>query len=246
MEKIVSLQNSKVKKWTSLHEKKYRDKEGLFLVENEHMIEEALKNNAVKEIILREDIIDKYNFDNTVYVSKEVMKKICNSNSIADSIAVCFKSDKDINELNRVILLDGVQDPGNLGTIIRSAVSFGFDAMYISNDTCDIYNDKCLQATQGAIFKLPVLRGNLVDYIEALKEEGFNIVGTSLKESNTLSSLNEKEKMAFVFGNEGNGVSEIVLDKCDENIFIEIGDFESLNVAVATGIVLYKFRKLNK
>ena len=243
MDTIVSLQNSQVKKWASLHQKKYRDEHGLFLVENEHLIEEALKSNVVKEIIIKENEEDKYSFSKTTYVSEEVMKKICNSTSVAKYVAVCEKVQLDVNNPKRVVLLDNVQDPGNLGTIIRTCVAFGYDALYLSKDACDAYNDKCLQATQGAIFYLPIYRGELKDFINNIKKDGFEVIGTSLRDSICLKELEEKEKMAFVFGSEGNGISDNVLDLCDKKVIIEMNDFESLNVAVASGIVLYKFSK---
>ncbi len=243
MEVIVSLQNAQVKKWTALKQKKYRDETGLFLIENEHLVLEALKAGVIEEIIMCEGVEERFEGIKTNYVSANVMKKISNNTSLPKYIAICHKLDKSINEANRVVILDGVQDPGNLGTIIRTCVAFNYDALYISNDTCDIYNAKAIQATQGALFTLPIYRGDIKDFIYSLKKDGFNIIATSLDDSKPLKDTKEKDKMAFIFGNEGNGINKEILDLSDDIVRIEISNFESLNVAIACGIMLYQFRK---
>ena len=241
MEKIKSLQNSRIKAWASLHQKKYRDESGLFLVEGDHLIEEALKANCVETII--SDGSKDFDFKDVVFVSEEVMKKLSKNVSSISCMAVCKKMEATIQEPTRIVLLENVQDPGNLGTIIRSAVAFRFDAIYLSEDCCDTYNEKTIRSSQGAIFSIPIFRGNIKDYLYALKKEGFYLVGTDLQESHPLGKVEKKEKMAFIFGNEGSGLSEECKKSTDENIRIEMQGFESLNVAVAAGIILYQFQK---
>ena len=243
MSRIESLQNANVKKWASLSQKKYRDAYNLFLVENEHLIKEAIEANILEELVIIEEEVDKYDFNNITIVTDNIMKKISSSTSTAKAIGVCHKVNLDINNPRRVVILDDIQDPGNLGTIIRTATAFGYDAIYLSLESCDQYNSKVIQSSQGALFKMPIYRSNLKDIITSLKKDGFYIVGTSLQESHLLEKVEAKDKMAFVFGNEGNGIKKEILDMCDENVFIEINNFESLNVAVASGIVLYKFSK---
>ncbi|MBQ6221176.1 MAG: RNA methyltransferase [Solobacterium sp.] len=238
--KIESLQNQYVKQWTKLHEKKERDKTGLFLVEGEHLITEALHAGIVQKILCTGE--DPFDFPDCIEVTEPVMKKISQNVSGAKYIAVCVQKELTADDAKRVILLDDVQDPGNFGTIIRTARSFGFEAIYTSKKTCDLYNEKVIRSTQGALFTMPVIRCNLAEKIRELKTESFRVIGTALKDAVPMSRIEEAEKMAFLFGNEGQGVHPELLDACDQRLFIEIGNFESLNVAVAAGIVMYRYR----
>lgn len=241
METITSLENKKIKKWTSLHTKKGRDKENLFLIEGEHLIEEALKANAVETIIT--DTNCPFEFDNIVLVTEAIMKKLSENVSQVHLIAVCHKLELQPTQKERVIVLDGVQDPGNLGTLIRTAVSFSFDCVYLSNETCDFYNEKVIRSTQGALFHIPVIREDIKETIANLQKEGFQVISTSLQESKTMSEIKDEGKLAFVFGNEGQGVSQTIQSISNERLRIEMHGFESLNVAVAGGIVMYHYRK---
>lgn len=240
MEEITSLQNRKIREWTSLQKKKERDRTGLFLVEGEHLIGEALKADAVECIISDETC--PFAFDKVIHTTPQIMKKLSRNVSAVHLIAVCHKKEKMPGKMNRVILLDDVQDPGNLGTLIRTAKAFSFDCVFLSEGTCDIYNDKAIRSTQGALFHIPVLRENLSACMQSLKKDGFLCVATSLKQSKTFSEIPPQEKMAFVFGNEGQGVSEKIQKQADERLRIEMHGFESLNVAVAGGIVMYQYR----
>ena len=240
-ERITSLQNAKVKRWISLHNKKGRDETGLFLVEGEHLIEETLREGILETLIADEE--PSVAFDHTVYVTPEVMKKISQNVSAVHMIGVCAQKEKDVIDASRVILLDGVQDPGNLGTMIRTAVSFGFDAVYCSKDTCDLYNDKVIRSTQGAMFHIPVIRCGLKDLIENLKNDGFQVIATTLEHSRTMSEIPNTGRLAFVFGNEGSGVRKEIQQAADERLRIEMEGFESLNVAVAAGIVMYHYQR---
>ncbi|MCR5794856.1 MAG: RNA methyltransferase [Solobacterium sp.] len=241
MEKIVSLNNAKVMKWNSLHKKKYRDEYGLFLVEGEHLVSEARRAGQLDTLV--SDGTVPFEFENTVYVSEAVMKKLSANVSQVHLIGVCRCRQTVEKETERVLLLDGVQDPGNLGTLVRTAVSFGFDAVYCSEECCDLYNEKAVRSTQGALFHIPVLRRDLNILIPMLRRDGFRIYGTSLQESRTMSEITEGHRMAFVLGNEGQGVHPEIIGLCDSSIRIEMDGFESLNVAVAGGIIMYHFRK---
>ena len=240
-DKITSLQNGRVKKWTSLHTKKGRDESGLFLVEGEHLISEAITAGILKTLIIDEEC--PFEADEIYEVTPEIMKKISQNVSAVHMIGVCEQKEPHIAKAQRTVLLDGVQDPGNLGTIIRTAVSFGFDAVYCSEDTCDLYNDKVIRSTQGALFHIPVLRVNLNDLISNLRNDGFTIVATTLEHSKTMSEIPDEGKLAFVFGNEGKGVTPAIQKAADERLRIEMEGFESLNVAVAAGIVMYHYRR---
>lgn len=239
MEKITSLQNAKVKKWVRLHEKKERDKTNLFLIEGEHLIEEALKENIVETIIT--DIPEKVSFPDSVAVTSEIMKKISANVSAVHYIAVVRKPQKEIISPSRILMLDDVQDPGNLGTLVRTAVSFGFSAIYCSKGTVDLYNEKVIRSTQGALFHIPVVYADLAEEIQKYKEQGFEIIATSLHDAEPMEKIRPSEKMVFILGNEGQGVSKPIMDLSDQRLYIEMKEFESLNVAVAGGIVMYHF-----
>lgn len=243
MEKITSLQNAKVKKWVRLHKKKERDESGLFLVEGEHLTEEAKKAGVLQYIITDDERLAE---EGGCLVTPEIMKKISANVSPVHLIAVCSQKKITPAHPERVLLLDGVQDPGNLGTLIRTAVSFSFDAVYCSHETADVYNEKTIRSTQGALFHIPVLYGDLTEAAAGLKKDGFVLIGTSLHGAEGMSAFEPEKKMAFVLGNEGQGVSEQMLSLCDRRLFIEMRGFESLNVAVAGGIIMYRFQKVHQ
>ena len=237
---ITSLTNQNVKIWAKLHQKKYRDQYQLFLIEDDHLIKESINNNCLHTLLTSSDEC-KYNFDNIVLVDNNIIKKLSQLSSKTNYIGVCKYPCYNIDIFNRVLLLDEIQDPGNLGTIIRNAKAFNYDGIYLSNNCCDVYNDKCIRATQGSLFDIPIIRCNLVDVVNNLKNIGVNIYGTSLKDSISIDKVEAKDKMAFVVGNEGKGVSDNILELCDEKIIIPSNGFESLNVAVATGIIMYRY-----
>jgi TrmH family RNA methyltransferase len=224
--------------------KKERDQEGLYVVEGEHLVYEALKENVVSELIISNNKYDLFTFDNKVYVTDDIMKKICDTVTPQGIIALCKQKQlKELKRYDRILLLDNIQDPGNLGTIIRSCVAFNFDGIVMGLNTVDVYNPKVVRSTQGAIFKVDLIKANLVDYIDYLKSMGVSIFGTSL-DGTVLSNIKSQEKMAFIMGNEGNGVSIDLLSITDQNVLIEISEkSESLNVAVASSIIMYNFRK---
>lgn len=241
MEKIDSPQNTRIKNWAQLHHKKKRDETGLFLVEGEHLIEEALKEHLVQVILTDENPV--FSFEPTILVPQTIMRKLTANPSGAHLIAVCRQMKKPLAALHRVLILDGVQDPGNLGTLIRTAVSFSFDGVICSEDTVDLYNDKVIRSTQGALFSIPVVREDISGAINRLKKDGFRIIATALENSRPMAEIAEREKMAFILGNEGQGVRTEVQKAADEKMRIEMSGFESLNVAVAGGIVMYRYRR---
>lgn len=233
--KITSINNPKVAYWAKLKMKKYRDAEHLFIVESENLVNEALKKGIVKEIITTED--KEYSVD-TYNVTKEIMAKISSLVTPNKVMAVCnFILTEDIK--GNVLLLDHIQDPGNLGTIIRSAVAFDFQTIIVSEDTVDVYNDKVIRSSEGMIFNMNILKKNLVTFIPYLKSLGYKIYGTDVIKGKNIKSVNE-EKVAFVIGSEGKGVSTKVKELCDDFIYIDMNkNCESLNAAVASSIIMY-------
>ena len=238
---ITSTSNQHVKKWISLQQKKYREKYQLFLIEGQHLLTEALKMGIVESVIIRKNSDIKVNFDQVFYVDDKLIKKISTNVSLVDVIAICRYIENKQNKSDKVIVLDNVQDPSNVGAIIRTAVAFGYPSIFLSHNSVDIYNDKLIRATQGALFKINIVSGDVVNKIMTLKEAGYTIIATTLQDAKSLQSVKQEGPLAIIFGNEGSGVSQQLLDLADMKVKIEINNFESLNVAVAAGIVLYHF-----
>lgn len=241
---ITSKTNNKVKQWMKYHQKKYRDHDKCFLIEGEHLIQEALSANCVTTLMIRIGKENPFTFTKEVYyLAEDVMDKLSTNVSKVDYIALCSHQKFSETEFKRVLLLDDIQDPGNLGTIVRTAHSFGFDAIYASKNCVDLYNDKTIRSTQGALFHVPYKQQDLKEVIISLQENGFKVMATSLRNAISLSEVETSDKMAIVLGNEGKGVHDEIIDLCDVSVKIEMSAFESLNVAVAGGICMYKFRK---
>lgn len=237
---ITSLNNEHIKEINKLKEKKYRDLTNTFLIEGEHLVYEAVKNNLVKEVIILENT--DLNFENikTTFVTKEVMKKLSNMDSYPKVIGVCSKKkEKQIN--GNVLILDDIQDPGNLGTIIRSSLAFNIDTIILSPKTVDLYNHKVIRSTQGMLFGVNIIVEELEKIIPKLKEDNYKIYGTKVDNGVDVKSIKKDEKYALVIGNEGNGMSEEVSKLCDEYLYIKMNNtVESLNAAVAASILLYE------
>ena len=239
MEVITSLDNKRIKNLAKLLNKKYRDETGMFLVEGEHLVIEAKRSGSLIEVIKCEDY--EMDFDvTTTIVTYDVIKKLSNTLNPQKVIGVCKKLDnKDIG--NKVLILEDIQDPGNLGTIIRSSVAFGVDTIVVSTNTVDMYNDKVLRSSEGMIFHIDIVKMDVNECIDKLHAEGYEIYGTKVDGGTDLREITVGDKYAVVMGNEGAGVSEFTLDKCDKYIYIPMNsDCESLNVGVATSIILYE------
>ena len=237
---INSVHNEKIKNWEKLKMKKYRDETGLFIVQQYHMINEAQNKGLIDTLILRNGVKNDFGIE-AVTVSDVVMKKLSNNVSLNDVIAVCRKPEFETVKYNRVIVLERIQDPGNLGTIIRTAHGFGYDAVILSEDCCDEYNEKCLQGCQGALFYIPVIRTDLLKELKRLKSDGVRIYATRVDTDNYLQNVKKAERYALVFGNEGKGLSREITLMADESFKIEMAGFEALNVAVAMAVSSYQF-----
>lgn len=234
--KITSLNNPKVVFWAKLKMKKYRDIEHLFIVESEHLVTEALKKGIVKEIITTEE--KEYEVP-TYNVSAEIMKRISTLITPNKVMAVCeYLMPDDIK--GNILLLDHIQDPGNLGTIIRSAVAFNFSTIIVSEDTVDFYNDKVIRSSEGMIFNINLVKDDLLSIIPVLKEKGYKIYGTDVKKGKNIKTIDNKE-CAIIIGSEGKGMSIEVKELCDDFIYINMSKTcESLNAAVASSIIMYE------
>lgn len=239
--RIESLNNSKVKEWSKLKEKKYRDQLGLFLVEGDHLLNRAILKDQVVEIISIDETLEIPGIP-FYLVTKEIMKKLSCQVTSTKIIGVCQKNhEKEIMGL--VCLLDNIQDPGNLGTIIRSAVAFNFNTIILSNDSVDLYNDKVIRSSQGMIFQMNILRRDLGKVITDLKKKDYVILGTDVFKGIDVKDISP-EKFALIMGNEGSGVKAELKKMCDKNLYIKMNSkVESLNVGVATSILLYELNR---
>ena len=237
---IESLENKKVKAWTKLHQKKYRNDNYLLL--SEELVYSAYKNNYLETLIY----VDKcpFEFKEAYEVTREVMDKISKENNL-NYIGIGKKIIQKVDYKNRVLLLEDLSDPLNIGRILENAYLFGFDSVILSENAADIYHPKCLEASKGAIYTLNIKRGNIKEEINKLKEDGFIVYATGLKD-NTLSldEVKKSEKMAFILGNEGSGVKEETFKISDETVKIDMHNIDSLNVAMAASIIMYEFSNI--
>lgn len=232
-----STNNDFIKSIKKLNEKKYRDNTNTFLVEGEHLVLEAIKNNLVKYVIVRSDF--DFDYDNKIIVTDKVLKYISNLNTPSGIMAVCNKPES--SELgSRIIVLDNIQDPGNLGTIIRSAVAFNFDTIVISNDSVDVYNSKVIRATQGMLFNVNIVVTDITSFLNDIKTE-YRIIGTDVVGGKSVSDFKNLKKFAIIVGNEGQGISLDTKKLCSDFVYIPMNqDCESLNVGVAASIIMYE------
>ncbi|MDY6011489.1 RNA methyltransferase [Clostridium sp.] len=248
---IESKNNTIYKETKKLKDRRNRNKQKKYLIEGFRLVEEALKANANIETIFyiddiedkATDIISKYNYNGKVFkLSKDLFLEICETENPQGLLAVVF-----MNDTNKVLngefylLCDKVQDPGNLGTIIRTAHASGIDGIILTKGTVDIYNDKTIRSTMGSIFYVPIIQDEDLSVVKDLKEKGFSIVATSLEGKNDFFDEDLTGKIVITVGNEGNGVSNEVYDISDKKVKIPMpGGAESLNVGVATSIILYE------
>lgn len=252
MEVIRSQQNSSVKTWMKLQTAKGRKKFGSYLLEGEHLVLEAIQSGvSIQQMMIREDVLEQYQSFvaayPTVIVSKEVFQKLANTSSSQGIIAVVpleKKSSPSSVAPGRYLLLDAVQDPGNVGTIIRTADAAGFDGVFIGEGSVDLYNDKVVRSMQGSQFHIPIYHDSMEQVIEKMHQCQIPVAITALHtQAVGLDYLTGKESIAIIMGNEGNGVRESLIPLATKVVKIPMyGKAESLNVAIAASILMYQTR----
>ncbi|WP_107942943.1 TrmH family RNA methyltransferase [Metasolibacillus fluoroglycofenilyticus] len=249
MKRIESTQNALVKHWKKLvTTRKEREKSGEFIVEGFHLVEEALKNKGqIVQIIVKDnvDLPMLWPIDDVVIVqvNEAVARELAETEQSQGVFAHCKQPKiEGMNEWRKVLLVDAVQDPGNIGTMIRTADAAGLDAVVLGKGSADAFNPKTLRSAQGSHFHIPVVRGELLEWVNNLQAEGVAVYGTALENAVSYKEIKATNAFALIVGNEGSGISPQLLAKTNQNIIIPIlGQAESLNVAVATGILLYAF-----
>lgn len=263
MKVISSKDNEIIKKIKSLKEKKYRDIENCYIIEGIKLVKEAIAENAkIKQIVVCEDCINDGEIDtdtlyeiakfDVVYVTEKVFKTITDVKTPQGIIAVIEKNNinsKIDYSQDIIIALDGVQDPGNLGTILRTVDSANLKQIILSKESADSYNPKVVRSTMGAIFRVNIIEADsLKDMLQEAKKNNFKVMVTSLDTKNSIYDVDYSKKV-IVIGNEANGVSKEVQVIADEKVKIPmLGKTESLNASVAAGIIIYEYvrKKLGK
>lgn len=256
MQRISSKDNSLIKHIKRLKEKKYRDEYGEYVVEGLKLIKEAIQENVdVKHIVVcdgcdNSEIIEshlKYEMARLdfIYVPQNIFRMISDVENPQGILAVIGKPSKEIDiDINEdiILALDDIQDPGNLGTILRTADSVGLKQILVSKGTADAYNPKVVRSTMGAIFRVKVIEcDSLKNDLKNLQNNGYNVMTTSLKAKKSIYEVDYKKKV-IVIGNEANGVSKDIINLADEKVIIPmLGKTESLNASIATGVILYEY-----
>lgn len=234
--------NVLVKDAAKLNIKKYRECTGLFIAEGTRFVEEAVKYGSVKYILYCNK--NKIAFKECYEVSESVIKKICDTENPQGICAVVKKREWTVDDIKSdlIVIIDGVQDPGNLGTIIRTADAAGAGGVIIIKGTCDLYNSKTLRSTMGSIFHVPVFfYEDFETAYKNIKSIGYSIYAASLDTSNSLYECSFTDKTAIVIGNEGNGIPKDHLEMSDVKFKIPMpGMAESLNAAAACAVILFE------
>ena len=256
MQVITSKDNEFVKYVKKLKEKKYRDQSQEFIIEGIKLVKEAIEEKAnIKQIIICDNCEDtgiipkdlmyeiaKYN---CIYVTENILKTMSDVNAPQGIMAIIGRNnkEKDIDYSQDIIVaLDDIQDPGNLGTILRTVDSIGLNQILVSKGTADCYNPKVVRSTMGAIFRIKIIEcEDLEQTLKETQKNNFKLVVSSLQTNNCLYDINFDKKV-IIIGNEANGVEPQIQEMSDEKIKIPmLGKTESLNASVATGIILYEY-----
>lgn len=256
MLKITSKENDFIKHIKKLKDKKYRDINKEFVIEGIKLVSEAIQENAkIKQVVLcddceRSDLIPKelmYDIAKLqcVYVTENLFKYLSEVQNPQGILAIIEKNNKEAQidyTQDIIVALDDVQDPGNLGTILRTVDSIGVTQILVSKGTADCYNSKVVRSTMGAIFRLNIIESeDLLKTLKEIKKHKFKVMASSLQTEDSIYDVNYNKKV-IVIGNEANGVSEEVQKLADEKVKIPmLGKTESLNASVATGIILYEY-----
>ena len=236
MLEILSKNNQKIKDACALRMKKVRQEKGLFLMEGIKNLDMALKYGVVKQIFTSIGL-PKLKQDIECYkVNDDILRKLANSENPEGVVLVCehLKPRKDKSDYHKIVYLDQINDPGNLGTILRTAVAFNYDAVILSKSSVDLYNEKVVAASKGALFLVDAYYDEIDNYAN-----GRTVIASALEGAVPLSASDKPKDFVLVLGNESHGVSEEILSKANKIVKIEMNDaIDSLNVAIAAGILM--------
>ena len=242
---ITSKANSVVKNAKKLHQKKYR--KSAYLIEGWHLFEEAVQAGVtIEKIFALESYRDQLaTFPQTIWVSEEILLDLADTQTPQGIVAVIQKEEVGQPDLHqgKYLFLEDVQDPGNVGTMIRTADAAGFTGVIVSDKSADIYSLKTLRSMQGSHFHLPIYRMPVATFVEEAKRSNLPILATTLsRDSKDYRELSPLEDFVLVMGNEGQGISSVMAESADQLVHIGMkGRAESLNVAIAAGVLMFYF-----
>ena len=241
--KITSVNNELVKDTAKLLRGKYREETGLFLIEGEKAVKEAIESGIVIVNIFKLEGYNEINYDNCIETTESVLNKISDAKSAPKVVAVAKQlnySKEQFCNYKRVVLLEGIKDAGNLGTILRTAAAFGVDGVVLYGETVDLYNPKCVRSAVGNLWKIPVIE--IKDFSD-LQElfGGYERIATLPRTNNYLKTFDAKLPCVVMFGSEADGLSEELVNFSTNSVKIEMAStVESLNLSVSCAVVLYK------
>lgn len=250
-ENMLSRDNRLIKLALKLKQKKYRDEENKFIIEGIRFVEEGIIAGDIEHVFYSPKLLETRGYERIMdnhpsihQVSDSVLKEICDTENPQGVAAIVNKRHWNIEDIKNdfFVIADGVQDPGNMGTIIRTCDAAGAGAIGIVKGSVDVYNSKTLRSTMGSIFHIPVLiYDDFKTLTEELSSKGYNIYASSLETENYIYDCNFKEKTAVVIGNEANGIPEEHMKFCTHKVKIPMaGTAESLNAAVAGAVIIYE------
>lgn len=264
MNYIQSSQNSNIKDIKALHQKKYRDAQRLYFVEGIRFVNDAIDNGQTIDRAVISESLEKVNGGNAIIakltkicsdvfcVPDKLFKEVSDTQSPQGVLAVLKKQatelDKAINSGKAVIVLEGLQDPGNVGTIIRTADAAGASAVLMTKGCVDVYSPKVLRSTMGSVFHLPIVEDlDIAETIQLLKNNGYKVIASHLQGQNNYYDEDLTGKSAIIVGNEANGISELTAAMSDKLVRIPMpGKAESLNASVAAAIMIYELVRQNR
>jgi TrmH family RNA methyltransferase len=254
VQEITSLHNPKIKQWSQLLTKRGRESQGKFILEGIHLVQEALKAQLELEVILYSlekgypaELVERYELPcEVIGVSEAVLAKCSDTQTPQGVMAVAVKPEWNTQQMLEqpralVVVVDGVQDPGNLGTIIRSADAVGATGVVLGRGTVDLYNPKTIRSTMGSLFHLPILECDLNEILPLVEQHQIQLVSTSLQAEQSCYELDMTRTTWIIVGNEGSGVNAELQQFVSKQIIIPMrGQAESLNVAMATTVLLFE------
>ena len=249
MENIIieSNQNKIIKEVNSLKAKKERDKTGLFILEGKRLVDEIPNSWEIKYLLKAESYSEDINFENVYTVKDSLFEKISETVNPQGILAVCHIKEFDVTNVDYsnspfFVVLENVTDPGNMGTLFRTADAAGADGIFLSKGCVDIYNPKVIRATMGSIFHLPIYRNlNLMDLMEDFKNNNVKTLAAHLKGTSTPYKVDMTTACAVIIGNEANGLSDEISEMASDLVKIPMpGKAESMNAGIAGGILIYE------